>query len=159
MQQNQHSYEFSKDIKNYLTTIDKRYQKHPIVDLLSGFGITPKTMVEVFDDNKIISRGTVYNVFGGYCKKVPRKVENVLLRTLKQVTEQAITIANTEKDKHKLETLNQVKEVIINAKKYLQGLDEIDTAVFDMGVLEENKHEKKVQDEEYIKAYIEHLIV
>ena len=142
---------YSKDIKNFLTLNDKKYKKHKIVELLSRMGVTPKTMVDVFEKDKIISRGTVYNLFGGYCKKVPRKVENLLLKSLKTVTEEAIMVANSDKDKHKFETLNQIKEAIIESKKYLQGLDEMNEAVFDMGVLEENK----VQMDEREKYFIE----
>ena len=150
---------YANDIKNHLTMNDKKYKKHRIVELLSRMGVTPKTMVDVFEKDKVISRGTVYNLFGGYCKKVPRKVESLLLKSLKTVTEEAILVANTEKEKHKLETLNQIREVINESKKYLQGLDEMNEAVFDMGVLEENKVQMDEREKQFIESFIDHIAV
>ncbi len=88
----------SKDIKKHMARIDKKHEQHPIVGLLVDLGVSPKTMVEIFKEEKEISRGTVYNVFSGYVKNIPRKVENKLLITLKAATEEAIMVANLEKN-------------------------------------------------------------
>ena len=144
------------DIRRHLKRVDKQHQQHTLVGLLKNLGVTTKTMSQIFLEDKEISRGTVYNIFGSYVRTVNRKVENKLLKTLKIATEQAILVANMEKNKHKLNTLNTIKEAIVESKKYLNNLDEMDVSVFELGVLEENKEIKDKKDEYFIENYIEY---
>jgi hypothetical protein len=147
------------DIENHMKRINKQHQQHILIELLLGFGVGPRTMVEIFKKNKEISRGTVYNMYSGYVKNIPRKVESKLLKTLKIATEKAIMVANSKKGNYKFKTLEQIKMAIIEAKKYLNNLDEVDIAVFDMGVLEDNREIMDKMQQEKIACYIEHMIV
>jgi hypothetical protein len=147
------------DIESHLKRTDKQHQRHILIELLLGFGVGPRTMVEIFKEEKEISRGTVYNMYSGYVKNIPRKVESKLLKTLKKSTEQAIFIANSKKGIYKLKTLENIKLAIIDAKKYMENLDEVDIPVFDMGVLEGNKKIIDKKQQEYMECFIEHMIV
>ena len=150
----------TEDIQKHLSRINKKHQIHPLIALLANLGVSARTMVEIFKEGKEASRGTVYNLYCGYVKTIPRPVENKLLKTLKSATEQAIVVANSDmKNKYKLATLNQIKEAIIESKKFLNGLDEMDVQVFDLGVLEENKEKMNKKDEQFIEAFIDHIAV
>lgn len=138
------------DIRGHLKKVDKETGSLDIVEKINNFGLKTSTIVKIFEEKKVLSRATVYNIMSNKTANIDKQTEDVLVYILKVCTVQGIKVEKNYRKHHRLVAVEKIVYAIREARAYFESLNEpseIDFSDFD------NKNEQN----DFITNYIKYM--